>query len=60
LTLSKLYTGCAGARLPLHQDVTFTLPSEEQTADFIKQAKSKGIINIKGHRAPGGNPRQHL
>ena len=35
-------------------NVTFTLPSEEDTAAFIKLCKEKGIINIKGHRSVGG------
>lgn len=51
---SKLYKGCAAPDSRSIMNVTFTLPTEEETADFIKQAKGKGIINIKGHRAAGG------
>ena len=35
-------------------NVTFTLPTDEETADFIKMAKNRGMINIKGHRSVGG------
>ncbi|HWP79688.1 MAG TPA: 3-phosphoserine/phosphohydroxythreonine transaminase [Candidatus Acidoferrum sp.] len=51
---SKLYKGCAEEGSRSITNVTFTLPTEEQTAEFIKLAKGKGIINIKGHRAAGG------
>lgn len=35
-------------------NVTFTLPSKEATEDFLNIAKSKGMINLKGHRVVGG------
>ncbi len=35
-------------------NVTFTLNSDEATADFIKLASSRGLANLKGHRDVGG------
>ncbi|MBO4819552.1 MAG: 3-phosphoserine/phosphohydroxythreonine transaminase [Firmicutes bacterium] len=35
-------------------NVTFTLPTEEDTKAFIKLCEERGIINIKGHRSVGG------
>ena len=35
-------------------NVTFTLPSPEDTDAFLKMAKGRGMINLKGHRSVGG------
>lgn len=35
-------------------NVTFTLPTAQDTADFLALAKQKGMINLKGHRVVGG------
>ena len=35
-------------------NVTFTLPTQELTQDFLQLAKSRGLINLKGHRLVGG------
>ena len=35
-------------------NVTFTLPSQEDTDAFLKMAKGRGMINLKGHRSVGG------
>ncbi len=35
-------------------NVVFTLPSDEDTREFIKLCEANGIINIKGHRSVGG------
>jgi len=35
-------------------NVTFRLPSEDLTSQFVSQAKSMGLVNIKGHRSVGG------
>ena len=35
-------------------NVTFTLPSQEETDAFLKMAKGRGMINLKGHRSVGG------
>lgn len=51
---SSLYTGVARPGSRSIMNVTFTMPTDELTADFIKQAKGKGIVNIKGHRSAGG------
>lgn len=32
----------------------FILPTEELNAKFIKEASSKGFVNLKGHRTVGG------
>jgi len=35
-------------------NVVFTLPTEQDTADFLALAKSRGLISLKGHRLTGG------
>lgn len=35
-------------------NVTFTLPNDDLTKTFIKQAGEKGLVNLKGHRSVGG------
>lgn len=35
-------------------NVTFNLPSEELEAKFVEEAKTAGMINLKGHRVLGG------
>ncbi|MBR3301844.1 MAG: 3-phosphoserine/phosphohydroxythreonine transaminase [Firmicutes bacterium] len=35
-------------------NVVFRLPDDQLTGDFISVAASKGLINLKGHRANGG------
>lgn len=35
-------------------NVTFTLPTQEDTEAFLKMAKNRGMINLKGHRSVGG------
>jgi phosphoserine aminotransferase len=35
-------------------NVTFRLPSEALTAEFLKQAESRGMIGLKGYRTVGG------
>ncbi|MEZ0325370.1 MAG: 3-phosphoserine/phosphohydroxythreonine transaminase [Fimbriimonas sp.] len=35
-------------------NVTFTLPDEEKTKEFIKLTESKGLDGLKGHRSVGG------
>ena len=35
-------------------NVTFTLPDEEMTAEFLLLAEHRGLLNLKGHRAVGG------
>ena len=35
-------------------NVTFTLPTQEDTDAFLKMTKGRGMINLKGHRSVGG------
>ena len=51
---SAIFTGtaCAEDRSPMN--VTFTLPDEEMTAEFLLLAEHRGLLNLKGHRAVGG------
>lgn len=35
-------------------NVTFTLPTKEDTDEFLALCKEKGMINLKGHRLVGG------
>ena len=51
---SKFYVGSARADSRSNMNVTFTLPSDELTAAFVKGATAQGMINLKGHRAAGG------
>ena len=51
---SKLYTNSVDPAARSIMNVVFTLPTQEQTADFIKLAGERGLINIKGHRSVGG------
>ncbi len=49
------YTGTVadkGARS--HMNVTFRLPSEEQTEKFLKEASAQGLVALKGYRTVGG------
>lgn len=35
-------------------NVTFTLPTEEETKDFLAMAEGRGMTNLKGHKVAGG------
>lgn len=35
-------------------NIVFTLPSEEKTNAFVKEAEASGLVNLKGHRSVGG------
>jgi len=37
-----------------HMNVTFKLPSEEKTDEFVKQAAKLGMVALKGYRTVGG------
>ncbi len=37
-----------------HMNVTYTLPSEELTDEFVKTASKNGMIGLKGYRTVGG------
>jgi phosphoserine aminotransferase len=51
---SKLFRPVAAKEFRSNMNVTFTLPDEKLTADFLRMAEERGLINIKGHRAVGG------
>jgi phosphoserine aminotransferase len=48
------YRGHARADSRSTMNVTWRLPSEELEAEFIKQAKSRDLVELKGHRSVGG------
>jgi phosphoserine aminotransferase len=35
-------------------NVTFRLPDDDTQARFLKEAKAKGLAELKGHRSVGG------
>jgi len=51
---SSLYSNSVRKKDRSIMNVTFALPSQELTSEFINFAKSKGIVNIKGHKLVGG------
>ena len=51
---SDFYTGLARPEDRSVMNVTFTLPTPELTAEFLKLAESRGMINLKGYRTVGG------
>ena len=54
LDQSKVFHPVADKKDRSLMNVTFTLPTEEQTKAFLALCKEKGMINIKGHRSVGG------
>lgn len=51
---SKMFTNPVNPKDRSIMNVTFTLPSEDDTKALLEMAKKRGIINIKGHRLVGG------
>ena len=51
---SKLFKGTVVKKDRSLMNVPFVLPTEELNAKFIKEASSKGFVNLKGHRTVGG------
>jgi len=51
---SKVFTNPAAEEDRSIMNVTFTLPTQEDTDAFIAMAKGRGLINVKGHRSVGG------
>jgi phosphoserine aminotransferase len=51
---SKLFSPTAEKAFRSIMNVTYVLPSDELTAEFVKFAASRGLVNIKGHRLVGG------
>ncbi len=48
------YTGTAEVGSRSKMNVTYRLPSEELDAKFISEAKSEGLLALKGYRSVGG------
>jgi phosphoserine aminotransferase len=48
------YRGHAEVACRSRMNVTFRLPSEEIEKTFVAEAKSRGMIELKGHRSVGG------
>ena len=48
------YKGHAQKESRSHMNVTFTLPNEELTKQFAKEAKEAGFVGLNGHRSIGG------
>lgn len=48
------YRGHAQSDSRSLMNVTFRLPDDETQSEFIKQAKSRGLVELKGHRSVGG------
>jgi phosphoserine aminotransferase len=48
------YRGHATADSRSLMNLTFRLPSEELTSEFVKQAKAQGMDGLKGYRTVGG------
>ncbi|WP_019153350.1 3-phosphoserine/phosphohydroxythreonine transaminase [Robertmurraya massiliosenegalensis] len=48
------YSGHATHDSRSNMNVTFTLPSEEKTKEFLSLAKEKGFVGLNGHRSVGG------
>ncbi|HWK55581.1 MAG TPA: 3-phosphoserine/phosphohydroxythreonine transaminase [Hyphomicrobiales bacterium] len=48
------YHGTAHPEHRSRMNITFTLPSDELTAQFLKEAQANGLTALKGHRVVGG------
>jgi phosphoserine aminotransferase len=54
-TSGGYYTGTVAVKEQRsHMNVTFRLPSEEKTDEFVKQAAKQGMVALKGYRTVGG------
>ncbi|UII56887.1 3-phosphoserine/phosphohydroxythreonine transaminase [Cytobacillus spongiae] len=51
---SGFFNGHATVESRSLMNVTFTLPSEEYTKQFLQEAKSRGFVGLSGHRSIGG------
>ena len=51
---SKFYKPFADKNSRSIMNVTFNLPTEELESKFVEEAKTAGMINLKGHRVLGG------
>ena len=51
---SDFYRGTAATADRSLMNVTFRLPDEDLEKQFISEARSKGMMGLKGHRSVGG------
>ncbi len=51
---TDFYTGCVRPDSRSKMNITFRLPTEELERQFIDEAKSEGMLALKGHRSIGG------
>ena len=51
---SKLFKGTADKEFRSRMNVTFVTGNPDSDAAFVKEAASKGLVNLKGHRLVGG------
>ncbi|MCM8794679.1 MAG: 3-phosphoserine/phosphohydroxythreonine transaminase [Candidatus Omnitrophica bacterium] len=51
---SGFYKPTAAKECRSQMNVTFRLPSEELEEQFVKEAKARGLVELKGHRSVGG------
>lgn len=54
LDSSKLFRGTVVPEDRSLMNVPFVCPTDELNAQFIKEAKAAGFVNLKGHRTVGG------
>ena len=51
---SSMFKGAAAKEDRSFMNVTFTLPTDELTKKFLREAEANGMTNLKGHRLVGG------
>lgn len=51
---SNFYTSPVALENRSRMNVPFTLPDPEMDGDFLAQAETRGLTNLKGHRSVGG------
>ena len=51
---SSIYTNNIAVANRSTINITFNLPSKEQEIEFLQQAESSGLVNLKGHKIAGG------
>jgi len=54
LDSSSMFRGAARKEDRSIMNVTFTLPTDELTKKFLREAEANGMTNLKGHRLVGG------
>ncbi|HZJ82826.1 MAG TPA: 3-phosphoserine/phosphohydroxythreonine aminotransferase, partial [Clostridia bacterium] len=50
----NMYKGTANTKDRSLMNVTFTLPSDDLTTKFVKEAGQEDLVTLKGHRVVGG------